>query len=150
MNEESITRLLEEHGFDRIEVRKPSHLYAFQIVGRKGRRGLSLVAGEGLYSVPRYVTSDYSEVEVGLLVDDHLRYCTENSEFFAQDVESYVDEKKLCRIMEAIGSLRLSPQVTCKGCGRKLEKHSVKDGLCFFCRNSANFYFEGDTAKDLL
>ncbi len=108
MNKESIAELLKEHGFKRIEVSHPTNRHAFQIVGYKQRRGLSIIAGAGMYSDPRHVTDRYDAVEVGLLVNGSLRYCMGNAPFFAGDVEGYVGEVKLDKIAASIRSLPLT------------------------------------------
>lgn len=107
MNKDSIMDLLIENGFKRVKAAVPTSHHGFQVVGYKRKRGLSIIAGETMYSSPRTVHDHYTEVEVALLVNGELRYCASDSPFFSGDVEGYVDERRLGRIAASIQDLKL-------------------------------------------
>jgi len=130
MNKESIEAMFREAGWT-VEIEKPSYLHSFQVIGMRGQRGLSVVAGEGLYSDPRCLGREYSAVEVGFLLHG-LRYCRPGSPWFVGDVEGWVEEEKLQSMIDRIMELKPDRTRRCPDCGKT---HALPGSCrCLRCR----------------
>lgn len=115
MNKKNLLELFNKRGWILVRdyTEKP---FAFHTIGLRFRfkntkKGLSIVAGDGLYSTPRGVAYDYSAVEIGLIHfndnddDGCLCYLSNHHKYFS-DVEGYVNKNNLLLIIKYVEKLK--------------------------------------------